>query len=128
MSDVIRSIVGSGQQPYRKENHGKRHNLANMVFITNFEDEIPAYNIRTQTVTSIGAATVLPSGGNYAGRRELRIFNNSNNILYIGASGVSATNGYPVAPSGGMTLAVAASIDVYGFAASGSNIRVIEIA
>lgn len=128
MSDVVRSIVGSGQQPYRKANHGARHNLAEMVFITNFEDEVAAYNIRTQSVTSLGSATVLPSGGNYAGRRELRIFNNSNNILYVGASGVSATNGYPVAPSGGITFAAAASIDVYGFAASGSNIRVIEMA
>jgi hypothetical protein len=135
MATEISAIVGSGNQPWRKEFHGERHNGALAVNVVNWEDNIPVHTIRTAGF-HIGGVTAeaLPSGqAALPGRRVIAIYNTdaTSNPVYIGPSGVTAANGYPIAAGTEKAFAIAANLLLYAItAASGTsvNLRTIEIA
>ena len=131
MPGNVVSIIGSGQAGFRQREHGNRHNIADMVFLTNWEDQIPAYGIRTSGFTVHLTPVVLFSGyGNYPGRRSIEIFNaNTSGTLYVGDSTVDPTNGIPITTGTSKVLNIASTINLYVVgAASGINVRTLEIA
>ena len=64
-----------------------------------------------------------------ADRKYLSIFNNDNKRVYIGASGVTAANGYPLSPSASIMLRAGAAIDLEFVGSTGQtpNIRTLEL-
>lgn len=87
--------------------------------------------------TSIAnAVTTLTTGGTaqdavaspLANRKYLFIYNNDNRRMFIGATGVTAANGFPVAPRSYLELRAGASIDVeYVSPKTGHEIRTLEL-
>lgn len=50
---------------------------------------------------------------NLANRKVLFVRNNDNRVMYVGGSGVTAANGFPVSPGSYLELRAGASVDVY---------------
>lgn len=65
---------------------------------------------------------------NLAARKYLSVYNNDNQKMYIGGSGVSSANGFPVSPGSYVELRAGAAVDVYyDSAKSGHAIRTLEL-
>lgn len=65
---------------------------------------------------------------NLAARKVLFVRNNDNRVMYVGASGVTAANGFPVSPGSYLELKAGASVDVYyNSAKAGHAIRTLEL-
>lgn len=132
MATEFASHIGSGNQPYRKENHGKFHRPGLAVNILNWEDANPVYEIATygHEVDEIGCE--LPSGvAPLAARRVIAVYNtDASNTMYVGPSGVTSDSGYPVGPGTEKAFAIAANLPIYGICAAGEtvNVRTMEIA
>jgi hypothetical protein len=63
-----------------------------------------------------------------ANRKYLLVMNNSNKNIFVGASGVTAANGFPLSPSAVMELRAGAAIDIEFVAASaGQEVRTLEL-
>jgi hypothetical protein len=63
-----------------------------------------------------------------ANRKYLLVMNNSNKQIFVGASGVTAANGFPLSPSAVMELRAGAAIDIEFVAASaGQEVRTLEL-
>lgn len=63
-----------------------------------------------------------------ANRKYLYIYNNDNRKMYIGASGVSAANGFPVSPGSYVELRAGASVDIEWVSEKVSHdIRTLEL-
>ena len=76
---------------------------------------------------TVGTTAVLLATGSatMTDRRLLVIHNNSSAVVYVGPSGVTTSNGMPVAPSDRVFLPV--STDVYAIAgATGNDVRIME--
>lgn len=130
MATEIFSNIGSGNQQHRQDNVNKHHKGALAVNVVNYEDMSLVHGIRSSGYDIVINATKLPSGvANLANRREIRLVNTTNNPVYIGQSGVTAANGYPLTSGlGELRLQVAGNVDVYAVAGVGtSNIRIIEL-
>jgi hypothetical protein len=132
MATEIRSMVGSGTQQTRQDNFQKHHNPAQAVHVVNWEDVNAVQEVKTAGFDVVAAATVLPSGtAALAGRRVIAIYNNdTTNPVYVGASDVSETNGYPVAAGTEKAFALAGNLGIYCVAGAGNsvNVRIMEIA
>jgi hypothetical protein len=133
MATEFASQIGSGNQPFRKEFHGKHHRPGLGVNILNWEDSNPVYQIRASgfDVDSTAGGTLLPPGGSLPTRRVIAVYNNdSTNAVYVGESGITETNGYPVAAGTEKAFAIAANLDLYAIAGAGNtvNVRIMEIA
>jgi len=50
---------------------------------------------------------------NLASRKYLSVYNNDNRKMYIGGSGVTAANGFPVSPGSYIEMRAGAAVDVY---------------
>lgn len=100
-----------------------------MGYSGNFNDVVNAdYIAGTVTVgTSQVAARV--GGSNLARRQEITIYNPTNNIIWVGPSGITASNtggGIPLGPEETLSLQYGASIDIYLIAAQAGNTIVIQ--
>ena len=74
----------------------------------------------------LGSAVPLPASA-LSGRILLIIFNNSTDIIYIGGSDVSTSNGYPIYPHSSLSLTVEDTAVVYGVSAGAtSDVRLLE--
>jgi len=63
-----------------------------------------------------------------ASRKYLWIYNNDNKKIYVGASGVTTANGFPISPKAFMELRAGASIDIeFVSVDAGSEIRTMEM-
>lgn len=63
-----------------------------------------------------------------ANRKYLYIYNNDNRVAYIGASGVTESNGFPVSPSSMIELRAGASVDIEWVSPKVSHeIRTLEL-
>lgn len=61
-------------------------------------------------------------------RKYLFIYNNDNRVMYVGQSGVSAANGFPLSPSSYLELRAGASIDIEFVSGKAShNIRTLQL-
>lgn len=77
------------------------------------------------TASEIFAATT-----RLAHRHTMCVFNDSSNIVYIGNSGVTTSNGYPLPAGNSITFNLDPSIDtsIYFIASTSSTVRVMELA
>lgn len=81
-------------------------------------------------VNTLGAANVAENvvASPLANRKYLWIYNNDNKNIYIGQSGVSSANGFPVSPGSYMELRAGASVDIEWVSAKNNHdIRTLEI-
>lgn len=63
-----------------------------------------------------------------ANRKYLLVMNNSNKLVYIGASGVTAANGFPLSPQAVLEMRAGAAVDIEFVGATvGQEIRTLEI-
>lgn len=82
--------------------------------------------LKSSNVSLGGTATIIPTTA-LSGRHLVYIFNNSNDIIYIGASDVTTSNGYPIYPHGQFVFQIDENIDIYGISAgTNSDIRILE--
>ena len=65
---------------------------------------------------------------NLAARKVLYVRNNDNRVMYVGAAGVTAANGFPVSPGSYLELKAGAAVDVYyNSEKAGHAIRTLEL-
>lgn len=77
------------------------------------------------TVTTTSSALVASVLSN---RKYVDIYNNGSKAMYIGQSGVSAANGFPIFPGSLLSLRAGASVAIHAVAASGSHeARVLQL-
>ena len=82
--------------------------------------------IKQQAFTCQNTATPTPTIP-LQDRKSLQIFNNSDNIIYYGASDVSVANGMPIYPHGAEMIQIEDGIDVYTISdLGGEDIRLVE--
>lgn len=82
-------------------------------------------SIKSSSVTVATTATKIPTSP-LSKRKTVIIMNISTNIIYIGASDVTISTGFPIYPRGVMQIAIEESIDIYGIASGSSAIRILE--
>lgn len=83
--------------------------------------------VLSAAVSVTTSATALPSSA-LSGRRVLWIYNNGAAAIYLGASGVTTSAGFPLLPGQSVSLAVG-TLAIYGRVASGTvEARIMEIA
>lgn len=83
-------------------------------------------SIKSSAVTVATTATKIPSSP-LSRRKTLLIINSSTSIIYIGASDVTASSGFPIYQRSSIMLNIEDNIDVYGIVASGTAaIRIFE--
>ena len=81
-------------------------------------------------VNTLGAANTAEDvvASPLANRKVLYIYNNDNQKMYVGQSGVSAANGFPLSPGSYLELRAGATIDIEWVSAkSGHDIRHLEL-
>lgn len=89
-------------------------------------DLLAATQIKTQAVSVSTVATKLPSTP-LGSRRWVRFFNNDQQVIYIGGSDVSISNGWPVYPRQTETYALWDTCDMYAVVAgTTANMIVME--
>lgn len=72
-------------------------------------------------------AAVIPTAGNYGGRRSVLLQNRGSASVFIGSSSVTASTGVEVAAGDLIELQLAASVTLYGVTSSGSaDVRTLE--
>lgn len=82
-----------------------------------------------EAVTVTDTATALPTT-NLSNRKAITVFNNSNlNRVYLGGSGVTTANGYPLLPYQGLPLDLSDGAQLYGICDTGktADCRVLEV-
>lgn len=63
-----------------------------------------------------------------ANRKYLMVMNNSNKMIYVGASGVTSSNGFPLSPQAVLEMRAGAAIDIEFVGATvGQEIRTLEL-
>lgn len=78
---------------------------------------------------AIGTTAVAIPTSALSQRVTLLIFNNSTSgqILYLGDSTVSSSNGFPIYPRGSIRIDIEDDVTIYGISSAlGANIRIIE--
>lgn len=107
------------------------------VTVTNLKYPNPVTNISINAlkgvnlatpITVTNTATLLPAT-NLANRRSLILYNNSNQTLYIGGTGVTIATGFPI-PASTYSPPIDAGfyMNLYGIVASGSaDTRILEV-
>lgn len=82
----------------------------------------------TRTLAVAGTALSVVASA-LASRKYLNIYNNSNSIAYVGGSGVTAANGFPISPGAYMELRAGAAMAPFfvGQTAKTPEIRTLEL-
>jgi hypothetical protein len=131
MANEISAQVGSGNQGFRKDNPGKYHRPGFAVNVINWEDAIAVHEVRSSGYTMFNQATKLPSGvANLDFRRAIAVYNNGPNPIYVGQSGITTSNGYPVPVGTEKAFAMAGNLDLWAIGSGSSpiDVRIFEIA
>jgi len=76
----------------------------------------------TSTTTSATLGLALAS------RKYLTVYNNGNKVVYVGQSGVTTSNGFPVFPGSLVEMRLGAAVALHSVAEAGSqNVRALEL-
>jgi hypothetical protein len=80
------------------------------------------------TATSVGNTATDLVGTDLTGREYVAIYNNGNQRIYVGGSGVSVATGFPVAPKSYIEMRAGAAIDLHAIASvAGQDTRILEL-
>lgn len=75
------------------------------------------------------AAAIVDGGDELANRKKLFMYNNGNRQMYIGATGVTTSTGFPIPPGAILEIDSGAAMDVFAIAdAAGQNMRTLQLA
>jgi hypothetical protein len=75
------------------------------------------------------AAAIVDGGDELANRKKLFMYNNGNRNMYIGATGVTTSTGFPIPPGSILEIESGAAMDVFAIAdAAGQNMRTLQLA
>jgi hypothetical protein len=75
------------------------------------------------------AAAIVDGGDELANRKKLFMYNNGNRQMYIGATGVTTSTGFPIPPGSILEIESGAAMDVFAIAdAAGQNMRTLQLA
>ena len=102
-------------------NEGIREQTDNKLFV----GLIIRRNVRPQSVTILTSATAIPTTA-LTYRKTLMILNISTNVVYIGDSGVTTSNGFPLYPRAQISISIEDDIILYGISTGSSEIRILE--
>lgn len=82
-----------------------------------------------KTVSS-SAAEIFAGASRLASRYTMSVYNDSNNTIYWGPSGVTTATGFPILPGDSLTLQFSpvAATAIYMIASASSAVRVVELA
>jgi len=79
------------------------------------------------TLTAAGTAQDIVASPT-ANRAELWVYNNSNRRVFVGASGVTTSNGFPIAPRSYLQLGLGSSVDIeFDGGVNGQELRYLEL-
>lgn len=84
-----------------------------------------------QVAETVGtsAALIVDGADELATRRILFMYNNGNKNMYIGASGVTTSDGFPIPPGAILEIEAGDAMDIYAIAdAAAQNMRTLQIA
>ncbi len=82
--------------------------------------------VSTSITVGTSAAVLLPATA-ATNRRSMSIHNNGSEIVYLGGSNVTSTNGYPLAAGDSIPIDINANAKIYGrTSANSSNVRLLE--
>jgi hypothetical protein len=77
-----------------------------------------------KTVTTSSASLTLA----LASRKYLSVYNNGNKMVYVGQSGVSTTNGFPLPPGSILDMRLGAAVALHAVSQAGSqDVRALEL-
>ena len=82
-------------------------------------------SLLSQAVTVGVTATKIPTTP-LTSRRSVLILNNSNNVIYLGHSGVTTVNGYPMNPQDTIKIDISDEVDIYGISTVSGEVRILE--
>lgn len=82
-------------------------------------------SVRPKAVTVGVDATKIPTLP-LSRRKNILIVNISSNIIYIGNSSVTTSNGFPFYPRAVLQIAIEDNVDIYGIASGNSECRILE--
>lgn len=78
------------------------------------------------SVTTTSAAVL---GSALASRKALTVYNNGNKMVFVGQSGVSVSNGFPLPPGSLLEMKIGAAVALHAVAENGTqNVRALELA
>lgn len=83
--------------------------------------------VGAKTVTTM-AAELYAGASRLANRWKMKVYNCGQDVVYLGPSGVTVSNGYPLLPGQDITFFFdpGADVAIYGIAESNVNVRVLE--
>ena len=74
------------------------------------------------------AALIIDGADELSGRKYVYLYNNDNRYTYLGASGVTTSNGFPLPPGAIIDVRIGDAVDLYMIAdAAGQNIRTMQL-
>lgn len=101
-------------------------NLKSQSLTISVSDAALANTAIQQDAASVSVSAALFSSP-LANRKYVFIYNNGPKAVYIGASGVTTTNGFPVFPGSLLEARIGASVAVHAIAESGTqNVRLLQ--
>lgn len=90
-------------------------------------DEALANTAISNESNTIGATAESLVASALSNRKYLWAYNNDNRRIYLGGSGVTTADGFPMAPRSYMELRIGASVDVQAISASGTaDVRILQ--
>jgi hypothetical protein len=102
-------------------------NLASQDGTITVSDAALANTAISQAAIGVAASAALFAAP-LANRKYALIYNNGNQEIYVGASGVDATSGFPVFPGSLLELRAGASVAIHAVAAAGTqNTRLLQL-
>ena len=76
----------------------------------------------------IAAAAIVDGADELASRKYLMIYNNGNKSVYVGDSGVTTSDGFPLFPGSILETRIGDAVDVYMIGdAAGQNVRTLQL-
>lgn len=76
--------------------------------------------------TTVGQ--IIDAGDELASRKYVMLFNNGNRDMYVGATGVTTGDGFPLPPGAILEMRLGSSVDLYAIAdAAGQDLRTLQL-
>lgn len=126
-------ILGSGLHSKREEMQTLANSVAQVgvrgtsVVLLNPEDASVFGPIKSQQITVGGTAQPIPAIP-FEYRRAIAIYNESTTAnVYLGGSGVTTANGFPLLPGEKISLDATARAIIYAVSSSSVSIRILEV-
>ena len=122
--DTVR--LGDGTTLHTGTTVGSDHGLD----VFNLNDPSTADTAIASAVNTLASADTAEDvvASPLANRKTLYIYNNDNKKMYVGQSGVTAANGFPVSPGSYLELKAGASVDIEWVSSkAGHDIRTLEL-